>query len=400
MTRINELIKKLCSNGVEYVEIGKIFDVKNGYTPSKNNDEYWENGTIPWFRMEDIRLNGKILYDSIQHITKQAVKSKLFPQNSLMVATTATIGVHALITTDFLCNQQLTCVSVKEDFKEKVNIKFYYYYFDIVDEKCIKIANQGGGMPIVSLDKMKKIKVPMPSIEIQNEITKILDNFESLSTELSAELSARKKQFEYYKNKLLDFDSKNNDVVWVTLGEYCKRLKGTSITAEQMKKIACENGEVRVFAGGKTVVDTTYENINCKDIISVPNIIVQSRGVIDFIYYEKPCSFKKEMWSYTNSNKITLKYIYFYLKNNVDFFRKRGSQMGSMPQISLDVTEKYKIPIPSIEEQERIVNILEKFDKLCNDTSNGLPAEIEKRRKQYEYYRDKLLNFKEVEASE
>ena len=158
MSKIQELINKLCPNGVNYKEIGEIFNVKNGYTPSKNNSDFWDNGTIPWFRMEDIRCNGNILNDSIQHITKQAVKGVLFKKNSLMVATTATIGVHALIQTDFICNQQLTCVSIKDDYEDSLNIKFYFYYFDLVDKECVKIANQGGGMPIVSLEKMKKIK--------------------------------------------------------------------------------------------------------------------------------------------------------------------------------------------------------------------------------------------------
>ena len=163
-----------------------------------------------------------------------------------------------------------------------------------------------------------------------------------------------------------------------------------------MKEIADENGNVKIFAGGKTMIDTDECNIPPEDIIRVPNIIVQSRGIIDFIYYDKPCSYKREMWSYTLENVTTLKYIYYYLKNNVEYFRQRGSQMGSMPQISLEVTEKYKIPIPNMERQEKIVNILDKFDKLCNDVSEGLPAEISAREKQYKYYKDKLLTFKEL----
>ena len=214
MSKLEELIKKECPNGVEYKEMSQIFIVKNGYTPSKNRDEYWDNGNIPWFRMEDIRANGKILSDSIQHITTEAVKNQLFSKDSLMVATTATIGVHALITTDFLCNQQLTCVTAKEELKDKLNIKFYFYYFDIIDEECVKIANQGGGMPIVSLEKMKKLKIPVPPLKVQNEIVRILDDFTLLEAELEAKLEAelevRKKQYEYYRDKLLNFDEAEN----------------------------------------------------------------------------------------------------------------------------------------------------------------------------------------------
>ena len=226
---------------------------------------------------------------------------------------------------------------------------------------------------------------------------RILDNYtelsKNLSVELLTELKNRQKQYEYYKAKLLKFDKNSQNINWVNLGEYCTRLKGTAITAGKMKEIALDNGKVRIFAGGKTLVDTDENNIKKEDIIKIPNIIVQSRGVIDFIYYDKPCSFKKEMWSYTNDSIITLKFIYYYLKTNVEYFRQKGSQMGSMPQISLDVTDKFKIPIPSLREQQRIVKILEKFDKLCNDILEGIPAEIQARQKQYEYYRDELLTF-------
>ena len=189
------------------------------------------------------------------------------------------------------------------------------------------------------------------------------------------------------------------EIKWLNLAEACKRLRGTPITAGKMKEISEENGSVRVFAGGKTMIDTKESNVRKDDIIRLPSIIVQSRGVIDFIYYDKPFTFKQEMWAYTTNNVITTKFIYYYLKSNVNYFRNIGTQMGSMPQISLNVTEKYKIPIPPLSEQERIVNILDRFEKLCNGISEGLPAEIEARQKQYEYYRDKLLNFKELKVS-
>ena len=99
MSKLEELLAELCPDGVEYKVIEEVFDIKNGYTPSKSNSDFWENGTIPWFRMEDIRNNGRILSDSIQHITEAAVKGKLFPANSIIMSTTATIGEHALVLT-------------------------------------------------------------------------------------------------------------------------------------------------------------------------------------------------------------------------------------------------------------------------------------------------------------
>ena len=173
-----------------------------------------------------------------------------------------------------------------------------------------------------------------------------------------------------------------------------KRLKGTPITAEKMRQISDKNGEIRVFAGGKTVINAREHNIQNANITRTPAVLVQSRGVIDFIYYDKPFTFKNEMWAYTCDNLTTLKYLFYNLKNNVKYFRDSASGMGSLPQISLSITEDFILSLPPIEEQERIVNILDKYDKLCNDIKEGLPAEIEKRQKQYEYYRDKLLTFR------
>lgn len=107
MSRLTELLDELCPNGVEYKSLRDIFNAKNGYTPSKSKKEFWEGDTcIPWFRMEDIRENGNILSDSIQHVTKEAVKGNLFPANSIIVSTSATIGEHALVEVPFLANQR------------------------------------------------------------------------------------------------------------------------------------------------------------------------------------------------------------------------------------------------------------------------------------------------------
>ena len=120
MSKLDELIKELCPNGVEYKPIDEICVVQNGYTPSKKNAEFWDNGDVPWFRMEDIRVNGRELNDSIQHITIKGVRGKCFPKNSIIFATTATVGEHALITVPFVCNQQLTHIHLNEKNNKKI----------------------------------------------------------------------------------------------------------------------------------------------------------------------------------------------------------------------------------------------------------------------------------------
>lgn len=160
-----------------------------------------------------------------------------------------------------------------------------------------------------------------------------------------------------------------------------------------MKIINKNEAPIKIFAGGKTVAFVDFGDIPEKDINREPSIIVKSRGIIEFEYYDKPFSHKSEMWSYYSENtNINIKYIYYYLKKQEPYFQKLGSKM-QMPQIAIPDTEKFKIPIPPIEEQERIAGILDKFDTLVNSISEGLPREIELRRKQYEYYREKLLSF-------
>ena len=192
---------------VEWKKMSEVFDMRNGYTPSKAKAEYWEGGTIPWFRMEDIRENGRILSDSIQHITMEGVKKgKLFPTNSFRLATTATIGEHALVIVDSLANQQFTNLTVRKSLSDRLLVRFVFHYMFIVDEWCKKNINVSG-FASVDMNKFKKLEFPIPSLEEQHRIVSILDRFESLTTSLQsglpAEISARRQQYEYYRDKLL-----------------------------------------------------------------------------------------------------------------------------------------------------------------------------------------------------
>ncbi len=186
-----------------------VFEMKNGYTPSKAISEYWEDGVIPWFRMEDIRKNGRILSDSILHITPQAVKGgRLFPANSIILATTATIGEHALIIADSLANQRFTNLTIRKSLSDALDMKYFYYYMFVVDDWCRNNTNVSG-FASVDMSKLKKLLIPIPPLAVQKRIVAILDKFESLVNDLSqglpAEIAAVRKQYEYYRNKLLSF---------------------------------------------------------------------------------------------------------------------------------------------------------------------------------------------------
>ena len=191
--------------GVEMKTLGEVCTIKNGYTPSTKNPAFWKDGNIPWFTLEDIRKNGRILTDAIKHITPLGVKKAgLFPSNSIIISTTATIGEYALIQTDFLCNQQISCISIKDD--KRISSKYLYYIADHIGKWCKKNINGGGSLLIVSSSKLQHISIPLPSLQEQSRIVSILDEFEASIKNLEAQVEAREKQYEYYRNKLLTFE--------------------------------------------------------------------------------------------------------------------------------------------------------------------------------------------------
>ena len=192
--------------GVEMKTLKDVFVTRNGYTPSTKNDEFWEGGTIPWFKMEDIRDNGRILNDSNLHITSKAIKGKgLFRANSIILATSATIGEHALITVEHLSNQRFTNFYPQKGCEDCINMKFVYYYMYIIDEWCKQHINQGG-FASVDMGGLYNHPFPLLSIHEQSRIVSILDTFEQSIANLEAQLAMREKQYENYRNKLLTFE--------------------------------------------------------------------------------------------------------------------------------------------------------------------------------------------------
>ena len=184
-------------------------------------------------------------------------------------------------------------------------------------------------------------------------------------------------------------------VEYVKIKDYFIRLKGTSITAAKMKEIASNDGEIKVFAGGKTVINAYEKDIPKANITRVPAVLVQSRGVIDVVYYDNPFTFKNEMWAYTHNEQTTVKYLYYFLSTQVNKMRESASGMGSLPQISLKVTEEMQIPLPPLSIQSEIVHILDSFTLLTAE----LTAELTARQKQYAFYRDYLLDFSDEDVT-
>ena len=277
-------------------------------------------------------------------------------------------------------------------FDKMLSTKYLYHY--LLEKQGILFSlKKGSGVPHVYPKDVSRIFIPIPPLEIQEKIVQILDKFTDYVTELTSELTSRKKQYSYYRDKLLSFEDEVYQVEWKKLNECLKKGKGTKITASQMKLLHKDGAPIRIFAGGKTYADVNYGDIPDKDIHTEEAIIVKSRGIIDFEYCKKPFSFKNEFWSYSSNNEsINLRYVYHYLVYNKGHFQNIANNM-QMPQISSNDTEKFKIPVPSLEIQSRIVQVLDNFDTVCNDLNIGLPKEIELRQKQYEYFREKLLTF-------
>lgn len=380
MTYIDEMIKELCPDGVELREIDKCVDTVNSPIKLKRKD-YHKEGAIAVVDQGEDFIAGYIDTD------------KFLPQSEYVI-----FGDHSehIKFIDFPFVQGADGLKILKT-KDGIVPKYLYYCF------CNFYHKEGSYKRHWS--SAKTTLVPIPHEKIQKEIVKILDKFTEYVTELTAELTAeltlRQKQYNYFRDYLLNFDNDssggaNNKVYtvqWKTLGEVLVKGRGTKVTAGQMKELHKDGAPIRIFAGGKTFADVDYGDIPEKDIHHEEAVIVKSRGIIDFEYYTKPFSFKNEFWSYSSDNEdVNLRYVYHYLNHNKSYFQHIASNM-QMPQISSNDTEKYKIPLPDKTVQSRIVQVLDNFDTVCNDLSIGLPKEIELRQKQYEFFRDKLLTF-------
>ena len=275
--------------------------------------------------------------------------------------------------------------------KEKLNNRFLYHY--LTNMNFIPFL-AGKERAKLTKAKLQQIPIPIPPLPVQTEIVKILDALTALTSELTSELTLRRKQYEYYREKLLSEEELGKvGFEWRALKDILIRTKGTKITAAEMKVLHKENAPLKIFAGGKTFALVNYSDIPEKDINKNPSIIVKSRGFIEFEYYDKPFSHKNEMWSYySNDKNINIKYIYYVLKNQEPYFQSLGSKM-QMPQISTPDTDRYLVPIPPPYIQTEIVKILDKFESLTNSITEGLPLAIEQSQNRYEYYRELLLNF-------
>lgn len=192
---------------VERRQLAEVFDLRNGYTPSKANSSFWDGGTIPWFRMEDIRENGRILSDAILHVTDRSIKGELFSADSLIVSTSATIGEHAWITVPALANQRFTNLTISTEYKSRLLMPFVFYLGFAIDDYCRKNTCKGN-FASVDMGKFKQFPIPLPSLSVQKKIAAQLDAFAAVVAALDEEIAARREQFAGWLEKLMKFDAR------------------------------------------------------------------------------------------------------------------------------------------------------------------------------------------------
>lgn len=400
MSKLEELIQELCPDGVEYKSITDVFDIRGGYTPSKSNLEYWTNGTIPWFRMEDIRENGHVLSKALQYVSQSAVKKNgLFPANSIALATSATIGEHALITVECLGNQRFTFFSCKEKYNKIINMNFMNHYFCVIDEWCKEHLNQGS-FASVDMTALKKLEIPVPPLEVQKEIVRLLDDFTAKTAELQAELNkeyeARKKQYEYYRDTLLNDEKTTRKVTLQDVAQYSK-ARISSSEVNETNYVGVDN----LLQNKKGKVNSTHvpTSGNLTEFQSGDILIGNIRPYLQKIWLsDKTGGTNGDVLDIRPNQKlVTPPFLYQVLASDRFFnYDMQNSKGAKMPRGNKEKVMEYTFALPTLERQREIVLLLNKFEIAFNDLQSELPAEIESRQKQYEYYRDKLLTFKEL----
>lgn len=412
MSKLNDLIYELCPNGVEFKTLGELGSLYGGLSGKSKED--FKVGNATFITYMNVYSNPALKIDVIDkvRIGENERQNTVEYGDVLLTGSSETpdeCGMSSVLTTktDEKLYLNSFCMGYRLSDKSKFIPDFLKHLFrsEELRKQLIKTAS-GVTRYNVSKDKVKKVRIPVPPIEVQREIVRILDNF----TELTAELTARKKQYEYYRNLLLNSDQPLDDVLddsnkqevkWLPLGEVADIYDGThqtpKYTTEGVKFVSVENIN-NLYETTKYISRLDYEkNYKIKpkpgDVfmtrigsIGVCTVVEQN---IDLAYYVTLTLIRPK------ASVVNGRYLKYIIESDMgqSELKKRTLVYATPIKINLGDVGKILLPIPPLEEQERIVAILDKFSALTTDLTDGLPAEIEARKKQYEYYRNTLLNF-------
>lgn len=392
MTKLDELIQQLCPDGVKYYTLNTVCNVYDG---THKTPKYTDSG-IKFASVENIAdPYATEKYISISDYEKYKIKPQ---RNDLLMTRIGSIGVCTVLESDEPLAYYVSLALLRPNNNE-LNSRYLKYAIESLHcRKELRKRTLVNAVPIkINMGDIGKITLPVPPLPVQREIVRILDNFteltEGLNRELAAELTARKKQYAYYRDKLLTFGDVRvevtSDVILRTLGEVCKISAGGDAPKDSMSKQKTEKYSVPIISNG--IGENALYGYTDAPKVEEPAVTVAARGTIGYAEY-RDYPFYPIIRLLTaipkDSTVVNTKYLYYCLQG-----KQYSVPMGGIPQLTAPELKKVEIPIPSLDVQNRIVQVLDNFDAICTDLSSGLPAEIEARQKQYEYYRDKLLTF-------
>lgn len=390
MSRLNELIQELCPDGVEFKKLSTLCDLSRGKVYSKTYISE-NSGIYPVYSSQtenDGELGRISTYDYngeyLTWTTDGAYAGTIFHRKGKFSIT----NVCGLI-------------SIKSS---NILIRFLYYWLSV---KAKDYVYKGMGNPKLMSNQIAPIKIPIPPLDVQNEIVRILDTFTSHTAELQAELQARKEQYEYYRNKLLTFEKDDKNVKWMKLGEIGTFIRGNGLQKKDFTETGfpcIHYGQIHTHYG--TFADTTISHTSfvlaekLRKASYGDLVIATTSEDVDGVC--KACAWlgKNDVAvsgdAYIYKHNQNSKYISYLFQTKRFYEYKRKASVGTkVVRVSGDSMKNFIFPIPSISEQTRIVSILDKFEALVNDLTEGIPAEIAAVQEQYEYYRNKLLTFKQ-----
>lgn len=398
MSKINDLIKKLCPNGVVFKKIGEIANYRRGSFPQPYTNESYYGGedAMPFVQVADVKDNFRLVDSTKNTISKLAQPLSVFvPKGTVIVTLQGTIGRVAITQYDAYVDRTL---AIFEGLSSELNTKYFVYQLKSKFDYEKQFA-RGSTIKTITKEEMTEFKIPIPPIEVQEEIVKILDKF----GELEAELEARKNQYEFWRGTIIsNSNGKDGKLIELLSGPITDGPHTTpKFVSEGIPFIsasAVHEGKIHL-KDAQGFITKEFDN-ECSrkykprkwDVYMVKS--GSTTGKVAIVDIDADFNIWSPLAAMRTDNEITSRYLYHLLqtKDVQEQVRNRMSH-GSQPNLSMRVLEQFDIKIPTLEEQHCIVNILDKFDKLINDISEGLPAEIELRRKQYEYYRNNLLSF-------
>lgn len=404
MSKLEELIKKMCPDGVEYKKLKEVTDFVQGFAFKNNTFKNEGIGLVRTTNIQDKSVSKENMIYIDQKDYVENLEKYIIRKDRILIGMSGTIKVGMNSSDElFYLNQRVGMFIPNEKI---INNKFLFY---ILDNSIPELYNlvSGSSVKNLSSNTLNEFRIAVPPLEVQCEIVHILDDFTLLSAELSAELKARRKQFNYYRDELI---KTAHGAEYKTLKEIATDMyRGAGIKRDEVTEtgIPCVRyGEIYttynvLFDSCVSHTDETKQKskkyFEYGDVLfAITGESVEEIGKSTVYLGNDKCLAGGD--TVVMKHNENPKYIGYALSTTEAQMQKsKGKVKSKVVHSSVPALKEISIPIPSLKEQERIASLIENFDKICNDLSEGLPAEIEKRQKQYEYYRDKLLSFKEVE---